>query len=179
MHKQDRKDLAFQDRAIGSRSANTTMTIRLCSGTGEGPTPLAAFDAALVDAGVADHNLICLSSVIPRNALIVREKYRMPASDYGRRLYVVISEMRQCAVGREAHAGIGWIQDEDSGCGLFVELHHEDRAQLERDIHETLESMRSSRPTRYGQVHTAVASGVCTGWPVCALVSAVYACEPW
>ena len=41
------------------------MKIRLSSGRGEGPTPLAAFDAALLDAGVSNYNLLPLSSVIP------------------------------------------------------------------------------------------------------------------
>lgn len=39
------------------------MHIYVTTGTGEGPTPLAAFDAALINAGVANYNLICLSSV--------------------------------------------------------------------------------------------------------------------
>ena len=140
---------------------------------------LAAFDAALMDAGVADHNLLCLSSVIPPNAVIVREKYRMPASDYGNRLYVVMSEMRQSEIGGEANAGIGWIQNNENGRGLFVELHHWDRDQLEHDLYSTLESMRGYRETMYGSVQTAIESRVCTGKPVCALVAAVYACEPW
>jgi hypothetical protein len=37
------------------------MIIRVTSGTGTGPTELAAFDAALLDAGVANYNLIPLS----------------------------------------------------------------------------------------------------------------------
>lgn len=171
--------MTLQELPIASRGADTRMTIRLCSGTGDGPTPLAAFDAALMDAGVADHNLIRLSSVIPPNAVILREKYRMHVSDYGRRLYVVMSQMRQCEAGRQAHAGIGWIQDEDSGRGLFVELHHDDRDQLECDLRATLESMRSYRATRYGPARTAIESRICTGKPVCVLVAAVYACEPW
>jgi len=39
-------------------------------GTGEGPTPLAAFDKALLAAGVENYNLIRLSSVIPPGAEI-------------------------------------------------------------------------------------------------------------
>jgi hypothetical protein len=111
------------------RDATPKLRIRLCSGSGEGPTPLAAFDAALMDAGVADHNLLCLSSVIPPNAI--------------------------------------------------VELHHRDRGRLEHDLHATLESMRSYRVTRYGPVQTVIESRLCTGRPVCALVAAVYVCEPW
>ena len=164
---------------IASRFAMQGMTITLCTGTGDGPTPLAAFDAALVDAGVADHNLIYLSSVIPPNAVIVRDRYRMPASDYGRRLYTVMSQMRQCEPGQAAHAGIGWMQDETDGRGLFVELHDDDRTRLEQDLIATLESMRSARATRYGPIKTVIESHTCSGQPVCALVAAVYGAEPW
>jgi arginine decarboxylase len=164
---------------IAPQSRQSKMAILLCSGAGEGPTPLAAFDAALIDAGIADHNLLCLSSVIPPNAVIVPGKYRMAEADYGRRLYVVMSEMRQSQAGHEAHAGIDWIQDEQTGRGLFVELHHHDRGRLEHDLCATLECMRSNRKAKYGAVQTKLESRACTDKPVCALVAAVYACEPW
>jgi arginine decarboxylase len=41
------------------------MIILVTGAAGRGPTQLAAFDAALVAAGVADRNLIYLSSVLP------------------------------------------------------------------------------------------------------------------
>lgn len=162
-----------------ARDAMQGMTITLCTGTGEGPTPLAAFDAALADAGVADHNLIYLSSVIPPNAVIVRDRYRMQPCDYGRRLYTVMSQMRQCEPGRAAHAGIGWMQNDDDGRGLFVELHDSDRDRLERDLAATLDSMRGARTIRYGPIKTVIESRTCSGRPVCALVAAVYGSEPW
>lgn len=156
-----------------------TLHIQLSSGTGEGPTELAAFDAALMDAGVANYNLLCLSSVIPPNARIVRGKHPTLPDDYGRRLYVVMSQMRQGQPGREAHAGIGWVQEGDDGRGLFVELHDHDRDRLERDLRSTLDAMRRYRDVDYGPVRTAIASRLCVEAPVCALMVAVYACEPW
>ena len=157
-----------------------TLNIHLATGTGEGPTLLAAFDAALMDAGVANYNLLCLSSVIPPNARIVRAKHRTLPEDYGRRLYVVMSQMRQSRPGHPAHAGIGWVQQGDDGRGLFVELHDADRDRLEDDLHTTLGAMRRSRGDGcFGPVHTEIASRLCTVQPVCALVVAVYACEPW
>ena len=155
------------------------MHIHLSSGSGEGPTELAAFDAALVDAGVANYNLLCLSSVIPPRAEVVRRPHRTPPEDYGRRLYVVMSQMRESRPGHAAHAGIGWVQEADSGRGLFVELHDSDPARLGHDLHATLDAMCSQRAFDYGPVHTEVASAVCIDRPVCALVVAVYACEPW
>lgn len=160
-------------------SALPALQIHLSSGIGDGPTPLAAFDAALMDAGVANYNLLCLSSVIPPNARIVRSKHQARPDDHGRRLYVVMSQMRQSRCGREAHAGIGWVQEGEAGRGLFVELHDTDRARLEHDLNQTLEAMRASREGTWGPVQTAVTSASCIKRPVCALVVAVFACEPW
>jgi arginine decarboxylase len=161
------------------KSAQRELSIHLSAGLGAGPTELAAFDAALVDAGVANYNLLCLSSVIPPNARIVRAKHCAAADDYGRRLYVVMSQMRQSRPGQHAHAGIGWVQEGDDGRGLFVELHNDDRNRLEHELHATLDAMRRSRDVDYGPVQTAIASRQCIAQPACALVVAVYACEPW
>lgn len=48
--------------AAAAPQVRQRMSIHLASGTGEGPTELAAFDAALMDAGVAIYNLLCPSS---------------------------------------------------------------------------------------------------------------------
>ena len=42
-----------------------TGSLLVTSGTGEAATEPAAFDGALLDAGIANYNLIRLSSVIP------------------------------------------------------------------------------------------------------------------
>jgi arginine decarboxylase len=153
--------------------------ITLATGIGRGPTELAAFDAALLTAGVANYNLICLSSVIPPGSRIVRERWRTPTHEYGRRLYVVMSQMRQSQSGRHAHAGIGWVQQGVDGPGLFVELHDDNRDRLEADLHATLNAMRIYRDIKFGPVQTQIASKTCVAQPVCALVVAVFACEPW
>lgn len=121
--------------------------IALATGLGEGPTPLAAFDAALCDAGVANYNLICLSSVIPPGSVIERRKWVTPREDWGRRLYCVVSQMREERPGHSAHAGIGYVRDEGSGAGLFVELHDASREQLDADLRATLRSMQAGRGT--------------------------------
>jgi arginine decarboxylase len=153
--------------------------IAIARGLGQGPTLLASFDTALLDAGVANYNLICLSSVIPPGSRIVRERWRTPGHEYGRRLYVVLSQMRESRSGHAAHAGVGWVRDEHEGHGLFVELHDDDRVQLERDLRTTLARMQRSRSVELGPVHTEIASARCDGEPVCALVIAVYASAPW
>lgn len=153
--------------------------ITLARGLGRGPTPLAAFDAALLDAGVANYNLLCLSSVIPPGSTIERGRWQTPAHDWGRRLYCVLSQAREDRPGRAVHAGIGWVHDAGGGHGLFVELHDDDREQLDHDLRATLASMQRQRGVALGETHTEIASARCDGEPVCALVIAVYASAPW
>jgi pyruvoyl-dependent arginine decarboxylase len=52
------------------KDINKKMKIKIASGVGTGPTTLAAFDAALNHAGVANYNIIKLSSVIPPKTTI-------------------------------------------------------------------------------------------------------------
>jgi arginine decarboxylase len=160
-------------------SLDPELRLRLTRGIGRGPTELAAFDAALMDAGVANYNLICLSSVIPPGSTIERGKYHTPQDEYGRRLYVVLSQMRQSTPGAWAHAGVGWVQNPARRHGLFVELHDEDRDRLVANLHTTLHSMQRYRDDSYGPVQTEIASVRCCDEPVCSLVMAVYRSTPW
>lgn len=153
--------------------------IVLARGVGEGPTPLAAFDAALRDAGVANYNLIVLSSVIPPGAQVQRGRWHTPAAAWGQRLYVVLSQMREDRPGHEAHAGIGWVQDAGTGAGLFVELHDADADRLRADLRVTLQAMQAGRGVTLGPVQTEIVSARCVDGPVCALAIAVYAAAPW
>ncbi len=51
----------------------------LVAGHGEGRHKLTAFDAALLDAGVGNLNLIRVSSILPPGAVIVEEGFPVPA----------------------------------------------------------------------------------------------------
>ncbi|MFC6728802.1 pyruvoyl-dependent arginine decarboxylase, partial [Natronoarchaeum mannanilyticum] len=44
--------------------------IRIVWGTGEGPTEMASYDAALADAGIENYNLVSVSSIVPAGAEI-------------------------------------------------------------------------------------------------------------
>jgi arginine decarboxylase len=155
------------------------MQIKITSAVGSGPTPLAAFDAALRNAGIENYNLIPLSSVIPPRAELERGRFFTPSSEYGHRLYVVISRHETTQVGEEAWAGLGWTQEEESGRGLFVEIHGTSKASVESGIEATLDSMKVERPYDYGKNERELAGIVCKSDPVCALVVAVYESEPW
>lgn len=157
------------------------MEINVTTGIGSGPTTLAAFDAALNDAGVANYNIITLSSVIPPNSEIKvhdRQIAQLPG-EWGDRLYVVMAEKRDDTPNAEVWAGIGWVQDEKTKKGLFVEHHGSSEDSVRRDIKQSLEALMATRNVDFGPIHMKVAGSVCKHLPVCALVIAVYEPSSW
>jgi arginine decarboxylase len=69
----------------------TGAIIPITSGVGRGRTKLAAFDAALFDAVIANYNLLHLISIIPDGFTPVVRKLDQNAVEYGFRLYVVLA----------------------------------------------------------------------------------------
>lgn len=156
------------------------MVIQIASGTGKGHTMLAAFDAALHDAGVSNYNLIKLSSIIPPGSVIkTGGRIETQPGQWGDRLYVVMAEMRVGIPNKEAWAGIGWAQDKKTGKGFFVEHEGSNEKTVKRDIKATLEAMQGLRHVDFGEMHMEVVGRTCTHDPVCALVVAVFRAENW
>lgn len=155
------------------------MKIVITIGTGEGLTSLAAFDAALLEAGIANYNLIYLSSIIPRGTNVERATFVAPSDEYGHRLYVVMARCDEYEANKEAWASLGWTQEHDSGCGLFVELTGTCRTDVQVAIDSTLASMKAGRGREYDLVDCEIAGIECRGRPVCAIVAAVYKSEGW
>jgi len=154
-------------------------TIAITSGIGEGQTKLSAFDAALWDAGIANFNLIKLSSVIPPSTLVQVKHLKNNGKDgFGDKLFVVLAEKREGEKGREAWAGIGWIQTKDSR-GLFVEHEGSQQAEVIRLIKGSLTDMVKYRREEYGEIHYQIVGVPCQDKPVCAVVAAVYQFEGW
>lgn len=155
------------------------MQIIISSGTGEGNTQLSAFDKALFNSGIANFNLIRLSSVIPPKSDIKIQPFDNNGKEgFGDRLYLVYAEKRESEAGREAWAGIGWVQAKD-GRGLFVEHHGSQQAEVIRMINSSLTDMVKYRKDKFGEIHYQVVGVRCEDKPVCALVAAVYESEPW
>lgn len=155
-------------------------TITLTKGTGTGETKIAAFDAALFDAGIANYNLIRLSSVIPPNSKIKITKAEIKPDEFGHKLYVVYASQIENEIGKDAWAGIGWVLAEaEDGRGLFTEHEGHSQHEVENLITETLTSMVKYRPETYSAVEYVTTGITCTEKPVCALVAAVYKAEGW
>lgn len=157
------------------------LTITVTTGIGVGPTKLAAFDAALLDAGVANFNLIKLSSVIPaRSRIVAVEGPEAPPGSWGDRLYVVIADERVESHHEEAWAGVGWAQEASTGRGLFVEHHGHSKSQVVADITASLSTLTANRPgVAFREAQHVVRGVTCTDEPVCSLAVAVFGHQPW
>lgn len=101
----------------------------LVKGTGEGATPLNAFDNALLKAGIGDLNLVKVSSIIPPNARMV-PLLDIPKGALTPTVYSYISsslpgEVISACVG----AGIS-----AEGLGLLYEFSHKGTAEVAEEI---------------------------------------------
>ncbi len=158
------------------------LTIAITSGIGAAHTALAAFDGALREAGIANFNLIPLSSVVPPGSTVIVTDgiAEAPEGAWGDRLYVVLAECRVQVPNEEAWAGLGWVQDDATGKGLFVEHTGHSRPQVESDIEASLGSMTDGRrEVSFGEPQFVVRGTVCHAEPVCALVTAVFESDAW
>jgi arginine decarboxylase len=168
-------------RPLDSRLERSPLLIRVSTGSGAGPTPLAAFDAALFDAGVAQFNLVRLTSVIPPDA-VVREvagpdQIRGAKGDVA---YCVYAAAYASTPGEQTWAGIAWAVHQDrSGVGLFVEQSASSEPALLSDLRLTLEAMSRTRGNQYRIVGQTVGSAVCADRPVCTVVVATYGTARW
>ncbi|MDQ6697733.1 MAG: pyruvoyl-dependent arginine decarboxylase [Actinomycetota bacterium] len=156
--------------------------IAVSSGVGTGPTKIAAFDAALREAGVGNFNLILLSSVVPLGSVVtpVARQAPVPEGAWGDRLYVVMADCRVDTPHEEVWAGVGWIQEEETGRGLLVEHVAHSEAQLVADIESSLSSLGAGRPNvNFGPQRSMIRGTTCVDEPVCALVVAVVESAPW
>lgn len=152
----------------------------MTKGTGSALTKLGAFDTALLSAGIANFNLLTLSSVIPPNSdIIMPEEGYAAEGGWGERLYVVMAEARTAIRDEYAWAGVGWVQDSASKKGLFVEFEGNSEAYVRDSITDTLTGMMATRGIDMGEIHMLVEGIKCEDEPVCALVAAVYKSEPW
>lgn len=98
----------------------------LTSGFGEGSTPLNAFDAALLCAGVGDTNLIKLSSILPPAAIEI-QTYKFPK---GSMVPLAYGELTASQSGATIAAAVAvGIPEDPNEAGLIMECSHIGSAQ--------------------------------------------------
>jgi arginine decarboxylase len=154
------------------------LDVVISSGAGTAPTELAALDAALQQAGVAHFNLIRLSSLIPPGSRInVPQRWSALAGAWGDRPYALNAEQRVSAPGERACAGLGWVQNVETGAAVLVE-HHDNESAVETQLKATLDDLAARRPGRCGGPAWRIASAVCDIGPLVAVVVAAMRVEP-
>jgi arginine decarboxylase len=77
-------------------------------------------------------------------------------------------------------AGLGGIQEAETGRGVFVEHVGHTEREVRRDILATLSALAEGRPgISFGAPDLMIRTTVCAGEPTCAVVAAVYEADPW
>ena len=130
--------------------------IRIVWGTGEGPTELSAFDAALAAAGVHNYNLVTLSSVIPAGPDVEVVGTAPDLGPVGDELHVVESSA-VAEPGESAAAGVGWARSE-SGRGIFYEVSGDDADAVDAEIRDGLTAGKRLRDWTFVDENVVVES---------------------
>ena len=173
--------VTHQAQEVRGEPTSPALTIRISAGRGTGRTRLAAFDAALRDAGVGDFNLIRLSSVIPPHSKVLEvEDSEQVVGGHGDRLYCVYAEAYASNPQEQAWAGVAWsTHDDRSGAGLFVEHAGSSQQSVEHELQLSLSDLSTGRGGRFVNTGQKVTSIDCVDHPVCAVVIATYRSTPW
>ena len=133
------------------------MEITVVRGTGRGPTRTAAYDAALLAAGVGNYNLVTVSSVIPAEASVRVRETAPSLGEPGDRLTVVQGK-HVAGPGEQAVAGLGWATGPDAG--LFYESSGTESARVRERITTGLAAGRAAREWSFTEQETLVTDPV-------------------
>lgn len=148
------------------------LKIFLTKGKSEGITESAAYCNALNNAGLINLNLIYLTSVLPHNSKIIKEKPKFLYQDYGKKLYVIMSENKTSEIGQTIYAGLGWIQEKNGfGNGLVVQIQGNNEKDVKKEIKDTLNEITKSGKKNYKKkLNIVIEKIICKNKPVCVLV---------
>lgn len=161
--------------------SNRAGAIPVTSAWAEAVTPLAAFDAALLAAGVGDVNLVALSSIVPPDFDVIPTNAAQ-VSDYvplgwGNLTFCVMAEQR--AISGSVAAGLAWVVDTTGAGGLFLEAHGTDAEEVRAELAAGVQAMMASRPAlHFGEPIYEVVAGSSSG-PSSAVVVAVFESRPF
>lgn len=142
------------------------MRVDIVWGEGKGKTVTSAYDAALTKAGIANFNLMALTSIIPPGAVIA-EPGTFKGEGTGQILPVVVAT----SAGRGHQvAALGWIHSPEGG--LLFEAAGKNTDAVIQDITCGLQDMTRKRSWNFSDISYRVQEA---DYSVgCALVAAVF-----
>jgi arginine decarboxylase len=152
-----------------------------CSGSGSGTSELVSFDAALIDAGVGNANLVEVSSVVPERAEIRNDVSTLRLSERitpGGFYPAVLSRQWSTSPEERAYAAVAACRL-DTGYGVNVEVagSNEDIDAVEAECNDLLAGMADTRGAELvGEPWFECATTASTepGEYACAVAQAVY-----
>lgn len=134
--------------------APTTDRIAVVWGTGDAATPLTAFDAALDEAGLADYNLLGLSSIAPPGATVATPGTLERSFGVGDPVATVLADATSEESGGAVAAGLGWVLSPRGG--VFMEASGETAESCREDLEAMLADVRSQRDWDWTAEETVV-----------------------
>lgn len=140
-----------------------TTGVALTQGAGTGGSPLNAFDNALRDGGIADFNLIKVSSIVPPGVPVMRLKPQaQPISGEGLMVPTIYIEMTSDQVGAELAAAVGaGVPGSSGGAGIvFVASCEGSQQQAEQSVSEMVKEGMEKKGTPAGAIQVASAHTV-------------------
>jgi arginine decarboxylase len=93
-------------------------------GDGKHKHNLQSFEAALRDAGIAEYNLVRVSSIYPPDCKIITREKGLAMLKPGQIVFVVLAEIRTDEPNRLACAGIGLALPAKAGQHGYISEHH-------------------------------------------------------
>ena len=93
-------------------------------GVGVNKDKLAAFEAALRDAGIERCNLVCVSSIFPPNCKILSREEGLKLLKPGEITYVVMDRNETSEPNRLVSAAIGFAKTSDPNLYGYISEHH-------------------------------------------------------
>ena len=156
------------------------MKILLTKGNAEGQTQESAYCLALEKAGLMNLNLIFLSSVLPHNSEIVEARPNFTYMDYGKKLYVIMSQIRTSQRNASICAGLGWmIEKQGDGNGLVVQVEGQNEEEVVSKINASLDEVAKNSDRKYTKIKIVTEKIICKRKSACALVALVFKLEDW
>ncbi|GAB4533836.1 MAG: arginine decarboxylase, pyruvoyl-dependent [Anaerolineales bacterium] len=93
-------------------------------GVGVHKAKLTSFEMALRDAGIAEFNLVRVSSIFPPNCQVVTKEEGLRLLQPGEVVFVVLAEMATNEPGRRIAASVGMARPSDSHKYGYLSEHH-------------------------------------------------------
>ena len=96
----------------------------LTKGVGRASAKLASFEAALRDAGIAEYNLVRVTSIFPPRCKIISRDHGVKLLDPGQILHIVLADNATNEPNRLIAASIGLATPKDKNTYGYLSEHH-------------------------------------------------------